>query len=58
MEINENKLKCFITLLMRDYLPTGDVAKLIYLTNEHGDDLEFSSKNIEAYAKELVERLK
>ena len=54
--MNEN-LVAFFYLLMRDHLPTGAVVDVVKVLEEKHDPIVFTSKHLEAYARELVERL-
>ena len=53
-----DNIVCFFYLLMRDYLPTGEVAEIIQqLEKLEMEPINYTNKHLEAYAKELVGRL-
>ena len=55
---NQN-LTIFLYLLMRDYLPTGEVAKIVKEIEESIDGKEpiFTAKGLGEYAEELAKRI-
>ena len=53
MKKNNENLIAFLYILMRDYLPTGDVVQIIKDYAETGEEITefvFTSKHLEAYA--------
>jgi len=53
----KDNLTSVFYLLMRDYVPTGTIAKLVQDLEKHPGPHEFTSKYLAAYAGELVERI-
>lgn len=56
----EEKLVCFLYLLTRDHLPSGVVVKLVEdaKTIRPSNEAVYTSKALEAFARELVDRWK
>lgn len=54
-----NRLVCFLYELMRDEVPAGIVARLVKSAEaiEPGQEVKYTNKHVEAYARELVDRL-
>jgi hypothetical protein len=50
------RLQAFLYLLMRDYLPTGDVCKIIQELGEL-KDFNFTAKELSALAKRYAEEI-
>ena len=50
------RLQAFLYLLMRDYLPTGDVCKIIQELGEL-KDFNFTAKELAALAKRYAEEI-
>jgi hypothetical protein len=56
--LNKENLVAFLYMLMRDSLPTGEVARLVVeVEKTKGQEIAFTSKGLEAYARELSDRL-
>lgn len=61
---NREKLVCLFYLLMREAVPTGQLARVITDTKDvitdvkdnRSADVEFSNKHLEAMAREYVNR--
>jgi hypothetical protein len=55
LELSYDKLVEFLYLLMRDAAPTGEVVRVARMVKEGGDDeITFTSKELEAYAKRIA----
>ena len=52
----KDNLTSIFYLLMRDYVPTGELAKLVTDLERIPGPHEYTSKHLAAYAQELVER--
>jgi hypothetical protein len=54
---NKN-LTVFLYLLMRDSLPTGEVARLVQIIEKNNDqEIIFTAKGLADYAEELAQRI-
>lgn len=51
------KLTCFMYLLLRDELPAGAVARIVQEVNEGDGTYVFSNKHLEGYAGDVLELL-
>lgn len=58
--MNDQGLITFFYLLMRNELPTGKIASIVKEIEAmpDGDEIVFTNKHLEAYAREIVDRLK
>ena len=52
---SDDKLVCFLYLLLRDHLLPGDIEAL--LKNADGDSFEFTNGYLASYSKDLAARL-
>ena len=57
--MNKTKLITFIYLLVRDYVPTGQIGNILVQLEAFKEDetVDFTNKFMEEYAKDVVERL-
>mgnify|MGYP000930102296 CR=1 FL=1 len=57
--MNGDKLKLFLFILMRDYLPFGDVEKILveHVEKRSRSTVHFDNDGLGAYVDSLVKRL-
>lgn len=52
-----DKLVAFVYLLVRDYVPAGQIGTILAQMKDWQGPITFSNKFLEEYAKDVVERL-
>lgn len=56
--VDEERVVTLLYVIMRDRMPTGDVAKIMYdyMAKAGSQAVTFTNRHLEAYARDLVDR--